>query len=101
MVIHSVVPRLWPMACSRAAALLNVVVIFVPLFLPIIRPWLVWVVWVLGQVRGTYLRHAVNPSLEARGCHPCQPTVRDRRLGPALSISVRAGRTPNSKPSLR
>src|SRR5690606_30095547 len=35
----------------------------------------VLVVWVMGQVRGTYLRHAVNPSLEARGCHPWQPTV--------------------------
>src|SRR5690606_40390297 len=29
MVIHSVTPRLWPMACSRAAALLNVVVMCV------------------------------------------------------------------------
>src|SRR5690606_15602057 len=30
MVIHSVAPRLWPTACSRAAALLNVVVMCTP-----------------------------------------------------------------------
>src|SRR5690606_19316400 len=55
--------------------ILHVVVLVVRVLVVRVLVVRVLVVRVLGQVRGAYLRHAVNPSMEARGCHPWQPTV--------------------------